>query len=161
MSDLICDTSPLQYLHQVGLLHIVPALGTGVIVPQAVKQEIETGLEHGVNLPKLEELDWLETRIPQTAAAVPLVSDLGPGEVQVLMLTLELAGAVAVLDDKLARNVAEMLELPMTGTLGLLLDAKRADLIPAVEPVLDQLEALQFRLASDTRAAVLRLAGEG
>ena len=160
MSDLICDTSPLQYLHQVGLLHILPALADGVIVPQAVQQEIEIGLKRGVNLPKLEELDWLEVRLPQTAAAVPLISDLGPGEVQVLMLALELPGAIAVLDDGLARSVAEMLDLPMTGTLGLLLDAKRANLVPTVGPVLDQLEALRFRLASDTRATVLKMAGE-
>jgi predicted nucleic acid-binding protein len=147
-------------LHQVGLLDILPTLADGVIVPQAVQQEIEIGLKRGVNLPKLEELDWLEVRLPQTAAAVPLISDLGPGEVQVLMLALELPGAIAVLDDGLARSVAEMLDLPITGTLGLLLDAKRANLVPTVGPVLDQLEALRFRLASDTRATVLKMAGE-
>ena len=76
------------------------------------------------------------------------------------MLALENKEAVAVLDDGLARRVAEMLEIQLTGTLGLLLDAKKANLIPAIKPVLDQLEALRFRLADDTRVAVLRLAGE-
>jgi predicted nucleic acid-binding protein len=41
-----------------------------------------------------------------------------------------------------------------------LLDAKRAGLIPKVTPLLDQLDALRFRLAPHTRAAVLKLAGE-
>jgi len=59
-----------------------------------------------------------------------------------------------------ARQVAETLRLPVTGTLGLLLDAKRRNLIPAVRPLLEQLDALGFRLASHTRAAVLKLAGE-
>jgi len=67
---------------------------------------------------------------------------------------------VVVLDDALARRVAETLGLNVTGTLGLLLDAKRASLIPAVGPLLDQLEALRFRLAPHTCAAVLKLAGE-
>ncbi|MBI5649278.1 MAG: DUF3368 domain-containing protein [Chloroflexi bacterium] len=48
----------------------------------------------------------------------------------------------------------------MTGTLGLLIDAKRAGLIPAVTPYLDRLVALRFRVAPPTRAAVLKLADE-
>jgi predicted nucleic acid-binding protein len=76
------------------------------------------------------------------------------------MLALESAGAVAVLDDRLARRFAETLQIQVTGTVGLLLDAKRAGLIPAVAPLLDRLQDLRFRLASHTRQAVLRLAGE-
>jgi predicted nucleic acid-binding protein len=76
------------------------------------------------------------------------------------MLALESRKAVVVLDDALARRVAEALGLRLTGTLGLLLDAKRAGLIPAVGPLLDQLQALRFRVAPHTRAAVLKLAGE-
>ena len=48
----------------------------------------------------------------------------------------------------------------MTGTLGILLDAKRAGLIDAVAPLLDALQQLRFRLSSSTRADVLKLAGE-
>jgi len=88
------------------------------------------------------------------------VADLGPGETEVLMLALESPDAIVVLDDGLARHMAEMLHLPLTGTLGLLLDAKRAGLIPAVGSVLAQLQALRFRLAPHTRAAVLAMAGE-
>ena len=64
------------------------------------------------------------------------------------------------MDDGLARRVAETLGIRLTGTLGLLLDAKRAGLVQALTPFLDQLQALGFRLASHTRAAVRRLAGE-
>jgi predicted nucleic acid-binding protein len=76
------------------------------------------------------------------------------------MLALELPEAIVVLDDALARRVAETLNIRLTGTLGLLLDAKKAGLIPSVRPVLDQLQALRFRLAPHTRLAILRLAGE-
>jgi hypothetical protein len=43
---------------------------------------------------------------------------------------------------------------------GLLLDGKRAGVISAVGPFSSQLEALHFRVAPHTRAAVLKLAGE-
>ncbi len=102
MPRVICDTSPIQYLHQLELLHILPALTEGVIVPPAVVDELATGRALGVNLPDLSELGWVSVRPPDSAAALPLVTDLGPGETQVLMLALELPEAVAVLDDALA-----------------------------------------------------------
>lgn len=158
MPEVICDTSPLQYLHQLALLHILPALTDGVIIPPAVVDELVIGRDLGVDLPDPSELDWLTVCRPASAAALPLITDLGPGETEVLMLALELPQAVAVLDDALARQVAETLNL--RGTLGLLIDAKRAGLISAVGPLLDQLQALHFRVAVHTRMAVLKLAGE-
>jgi predicted nucleic acid-binding protein len=158
--DVICDTSPLQYLYQLDLLHILPALSKRVIVPPAVVQELALGRAQGVSLPDVTRLDWVSVRRPTSEPALPLVTDLGPGETQVLMLALESRDAIVVLDDALARQVAEMLDIRLTGTLGLLLDAKRANLVPTVAPLLDRLQDLRFRLAPHTRAAVLKLAGE-
>jgi len=124
LPDVICDTSPLQYLHQLNLLRILPALAERVIVPPAVTKELEAGHRLGVSLPDVMALDWITVRQPTSEAALPLVTDLGPGETEVLMLALESPEAVAVLDDALARRVAETLGLRLTGTLGLLLDAK-------------------------------------
>ena len=161
MLDVICDTSPIQYLHQLELLHIIPKLANQVFVPAAVFEEIRVGHSLGVNLPKLEELDWVTTRRPISELALPLVGNLGPGETEVLMLALETREAVAVLDDGPAREIAETLDLLYTGTLGLLLDAKKAGLVPAVRPLLEKLQSLRFRLTPRTYSAVLRLAGEG
>ena len=160
MPDVICNTTPFQYIHQLELLHILHALTGGVIVPPAVVDELAEGRALGVNLPDLRALDWVSVRRPGSEVAVPLVTNLGRGETETLMLALESREATVVLDDALARRVAEALGLHFTGTLGLLLDAKRAGLIPAVGPLLDQLQALRFRVALHTRAAVLKLAGE-
>jgi predicted nucleic acid-binding protein len=160
LRDIICNTSPLQYLHQLDLLHVLRTLAGRVIVPPAVMHELGEGRALGVNLPDLSREEWLLVRRPVSQQAVALVSNLGPGETEVLMLGLESRNAVVVLDDALARRVAEALGLSLTGTLGLLLDAKRAGLIQAVGPLLDQLQALRFRVAPYTREAVLRLAGE-
>jgi hypothetical protein len=160
LPEVICNTSPIQYLHQLDLLHILRALTGGVIVPPAVVDELGEGRALGVNLPDLTTLGWVTVRRPVSEVALPLVTNLGPGEAEALMLALELREAVVVLDDALARRVAETLGLNVTGTLGLLLDAKRAGLITAVGPLLDQLEALRFRVAPHTRTAVLKLAGE-
>jgi len=158
--DIICDTSPIQYLYQLNLLHILPVLAKSVCVPPAVVRELDAGRALGIALPDLLQLDWVTVRQPVSAAALPLINDLGPGETEVLMLALESRESVAVLDDNLARRLANSLDLHYTGTLGLLLDAKHAGLISTVAPLLEQLQALRFHLASHTRIAVLKLAGE-
>lgn len=160
MPEVICNTSPLQYLHQISQLRLLPALARRVVVPTAVAEEIATGRARGVNLPDLSALDWVEVRRPSSAPVLPLVTDLGPGETAVLALAIESSDAIVVLDDAVARRVAESLHLKLTGTLGVLLSARRAGLIAAVAPMLDKLDALRFRISPHTRAAVLRLAGE-
>ncbi len=160
MPNVICNTSPLQYLHQLDQLHLLPALVKQVIVPQAVTEEIAAGKEQGINLPNPAALEWVMIQRPASAPALPLITDLGPGETEVLMLALELPDALVILDDGLARRVAEMCGLRLTGTLGLLIDAKRAGLISAVRPLLDQLQALRFFISTETRHAVLKMVGE-
>jgi predicted nucleic acid-binding protein len=160
LPEVVCDTSSLQYLYQLDLLEVLPALATRVLVPPAVRDELAVGHSLGIRVPAVEELSWVTIRRPVSFQAIPLIHDLGPGEIEVLLLALESPGAIAVLDDALARRVAGVLKIPLTGTLGLLLDAKKAKLIPAVAPLLEALVALRFRISPSTRAAVLKLAGE-
>lgn len=116
------------------MLNLLPQLAGSVLVPPAVAQEIMVGRRAGVSLPELTSLVWLEVRHPQRKQEGQWLSDLGPGEAEVLMLGLELDQSIVVLDDALARRVAEALGLKLTGTLGILLDAKRAGYIAAVGP---------------------------
>lgn len=160
MPEVISNTSPLQYLHQLDLLHLLPALAGRIVVAPAVQEELAAGQSLGISLPDLERLDWVTIRRPVSRTAAPLIYDLGSGEAETLMLALESPGSVAILDDALARRVAEVLEISFMGTLGVLLDAKQAGLVPEVRPLLDGLQALRFRLSAQTRSAVLRRAGE-
>lgn len=159
MAELVCDTSPLKCLHQLGLLGILPDLSSGVLVPPAVVAEIAVGRGLGIDLPDLATQHWITIRAPVGLAPILPSLNLGRGELAVLALAMECADAVAV-DDRLARQAALSLGLRLTGTLGLLLDAKRAGLVPAVEPSLDRIQALGFRVSTRTRTAVLKLAGE-
>ena len=51
MADVICNTSPIQYLHQVGSLTSIPALVGPVLIPPAVNAELAVGRSLGLNLP--------------------------------------------------------------------------------------------------------------
>jgi predicted nucleic acid-binding protein len=161
LREIVCNTSPIQYLHQLGLLHILKALAGQVIIPPAVVDELAMGHRLGIDLPDLKVLEWVKVRRPASAPVLPLVTYLEPGETEVLaLLALETPDAVVVLDDALARQTAEVLKIRLTGTLGLLLDAKRKGLIPMVASFLTKLHALGFRIAPHTRTVVLKLAEE-
>ena len=95
-------------------------------------------------------LNWVTIQRPVGEAALPLIADLGAGETEVLMLALEIPDAVVILDDGLARQVAETRGIRYTGTLGILLDAKRKGLESNLTMRLDQLQAVRFRVAPHT-----------
>ncbi|MEX0803857.1 MAG: DUF3368 domain-containing protein [Candidatus Binatia bacterium] len=160
MPEIICNTSPLQYLHQLNVLHVLRELVQTITVPPAVQQELETGHRLGLDLPDLQTFDWVIMRPPSSSIVLSLVTDLGSGEREVLALALETPDSVCILDDSLARQVAKTLQLRFTGTLGILIDAKSRGIISAVAPFLDQLQSFGFRLAPQTRAAVLKLVSE-
>ena len=160
MPVVICNTSPIQYLYQIDLLELLPALAGQVYVPEAVVAELEEGRRRNVILPVLEDLSWLIVRPVRDRTLLPLVTHLGDGEKEVLALGLETQDALLLLDDRDARRYARTLELEITGTLGLLLRAKERGILDAVQPVLDRLQALRFRLNVRMREMVLKRAGE-
>ena len=160
MPVVICNTSPIQYLYQADMMELLPALTGQVYVPEAVVAELEEGRRRNVLLPTLEDLSWLIVRPVRDQTLLPLVTHLGDGEKEVLALGLETQDALLLLDDRDARRYAQTLELEISGTLGLLLRAKERGILDAVRPVLNRLQALQFRLNARTRQMVLKRAGE-
>lgn len=75
-------------------------------------------------------------------------------------LAMETANSIAVLDDRDARRVARQLGIALTGTLGLLVDAKQRSLISTAAPLLDELERHNFHMSAGIRNAVLNAARE-
>ncbi|MGA2936559.1 MAG: DUF3368 domain-containing protein [Syntrophobacteraceae bacterium] len=160
MPDVICNTSPIQYLYQANFLHILHELYGLIAIPVGVFTELDAGRISGISLPDVKSLSWLSVRYVREQTLLQMVSGLGAGEKQVLALALENPGSLAILDDLMARRYASFLGIRFTGTLGILLKAKEKRLLQAVAPVLGQLEALHFRLDPKTPDAVLKLAKE-
>jgi len=156
----VCDTSPLQYLHQLGVVEVLAELYAAVLAPAAVRDELAAGRAMGVSLPELEVHPWISVRTADPQALPPLPVPLGRGEREALALAVQTPSAVLLVDDRQARRCAEFLGLRLSGTLGVLLKARNRGLIARLGPVLDALDGLGFRLGQATRRKLLALAAE-
>ena len=159
MAIVIADTSPLQYLFQVGLIDLLEGLFAAVQVPEAVRDELRVGRSLGFDVPDPAEFPWMLVRPTQPVPAVDRF-ELGAGERAALTLALESHDSLVVLDDGAARAAAKQLGLSTTGTLGLLPLGKEHRLVAAVAPVIARLEQHGFRITEAVRRHILQLAGE-
>ena len=156
----VVNASPLILLANVDHLSLLDALCADMVVPAAVAREIRAG-------PRKDAAQrWLEgegqSRVRRLEGIDPIVAawDLGAGESAVLTWARRNPGYEAILDDRAARDCATTLGLPVRGTLGVVLLARREGLIPRVEPVFQQLLGAGLRIAPDVLDMALKLAGE-
>lgn len=84
-----------------------------------------------------------------------LRKELGAGETAAIVLAKKLNADLVILDDIAARNVAVNLDLPVSGTLGVLAAAFRKGYLPSLESAVDELEKCGFRMSVTIRAAIL------
>ncbi|MGH7184172.1 MAG: DUF3368 domain-containing protein [Nitrospiraceae bacterium] len=157
---VICDTSPLFYLHRLSHLSLLQKLYRRILVPEAVVAELLAGRDQGEDVPALTLYDWIEVHRVRTQNILPLISDLGSGESEVLTLALEEPGSLVILDDRYAREIAVARSIRLTGTAGILVKAKHDGYLPAVKPLLDELERLGFHLSKIVRRSILACAQE-
>ncbi|HMO26661.1 MAG TPA: DUF3368 domain-containing protein [Tepidisphaeraceae bacterium] len=163
MSAWIVNASPLILLGKIDRLDLLQAIASQLIVPAAVALEVRAGPAHDRARTWLEAQRSVGPRIEANVTVPPEVVawDLGAGESAVIGLALARPGCVCVLDDRAARHCAAVFELPVIGTLGVLVKAKRAGLISELRPMLDQLTNAGSLLSDAVVARALALAGEG
>ncbi len=160
MSELLAaDAGPLIALARIEGLVWLPVLFERVLVADSVVAEClaePEREEHGAIRQAFAE-GWLR-RV--THRPVPSFHEgLGAGESETLHCAIE-RGCRVLLDDRLARRVALQLGLPVVGTLGVLIAAKRRGIVHRVRPNLQRLRASGYFLSDVLLAEALRLAGE-
>lgn len=154
------NTSPLIYLSRSGLLDLLKSESQRVVVPQAVADEVFAWPTADAAQQALKSLNWLEVVPPEPITATVLAWDLGMGESAVLAYGQAHAGVTLVLDDLAARRCAAAMGVPVRGTLGLVLRAKKAGALPSARMALDALQHAGMYLSEAVRKVVLREVGE-
>ncbi|MFL6291759.1 MAG: DUF3368 domain-containing protein [Thermoanaerobaculia bacterium] len=160
MAEVISNTSPLLYLYRVQAIDLLPTMFGEAWTPSAVVQELRAGREKGYDVPEPSTYPWLRVVDPRAIPSEWLASDLGPGELAALSLALENPERIILVDDALARRIAQTAGLTVWGTLRVLLEGKSRGLLERIAPLIDQLEQAGMRISSLIRLRVLALAGE-
>jgi hypothetical protein len=148
---VLCDSSSLIALEQIGRLGLLQSLFEELLITPAVAKEVSGSVRL---------FSWLLVTEPPELASRVLQRTLGPGESETIALAVEMRPDFVILDDKAARRVATGLGLPVIGTVGILLKAREKGLIPALRPLLDRLREASFHISPSLLRAALLAAGE-
>ena len=150
-SDIfIIDTSGLILLNKIDELELLNRMSQKVFITSTIRAEF------GMPLP-----EWIMTADPDNQHYQDILQiDLDEGEASAIAVSLELEDSILILDDLKSRKAADRLKLRYSGTLGLILGAKKVGIIKSVKPVLDKIRSTNFRFSDELLDTVLKEAGE-
>jgi predicted nucleic acid-binding protein len=147
---IISDTSCLILLDEIDELHLLRKLFGQVIITQIV------AAEYGNELP-----DWVIVQNPADRKnQLVLETTLDKGEASSISLALEKENCLLIIDELRGRKLAKQIGLTITGTLGVLAQAKQNGHILALKPLLDKVKLTDFQLSEQLIQQTLKEVGE-
>jgi hypothetical protein len=161
---VVSNTSPISNLAIIEKLDLLRVQFQKILIPEAVDRElkalsnpraraaVESALTQG----------WLEVRAVGPFPLPKLLSlNLHEGESEAIALAVEVNASRVLLDEREARAAALVLNLKITGVLGVLLRAKQQGDIVILGLVIEQLrKEAHFFVAPDLERHLLESAGE-
>jgi predicted nucleic acid-binding protein len=157
---IVADASPLIGLASAGALDLLRELFGSVTITRLVKDEVAGRGER----PGARELDaalragWL--RVAPTPMETWAFERIDAGEASTIALAARHPGALVLMDDAQGRACAAAAGFEVLDVPGVLLAAKRAGLVAAVQPIVTRLARFGFTLSDEARSALLRAANE-
>lgn len=161
MRKVVVNTTPLIALSHVGQLDILRKLYGEIIIPEAVYKELSAKTESICKRMVDESLDWIRVdKIKNQMAKSMYRTQLHDGEVEVMILSKEISADVVIIDDANAKKHAKYLDLPVTGTLGVLIKAKKEGYVGELKPILHQMMENGIYISQGLIALCLEQVGE-
>ena len=147
---VIADTSCFILLDKIDSLSLLQAVYQSVYTTPQIANEFGKALPSWVIIETVAEQGILKE----------LERELDAGEASALALSEQFDDVVVVLDDWMARRVAEKMGISYTGTFGVMAKAKRMGIISSVKPLLEKVRHTNFRFSEQLFEATLIAAGE-
>lgn len=156
---VVVNSTPLVAFWAIGRLDILRLLFGEIVIPPAVREEF-LSIEKELRRQTLRDERWIRVVKLENPNRTGAFSNLDEGEAEVLALAEELDASLVLIDERKARRYAERLELPLSGTLGVILLAKEEGIVTAVSPLLKAIQKAGLYLHEDLIAQVLKIASE-
>ena len=147
---IISDTSCLILLDKIGELDLLRKLFGQITITPEISAEFKKTLP-----------DWflIEEPVNKTYQKI-LEASIDKGEASAIAFALEKANCLLIIDDAKGRKYAEQLGIKMTGTLGVIIDAKLSGHLPSIKPVLEKIKKTDFRISPDLEKKALEKSQE-
>lgn len=156
---VVLNNTPLIAFWVLGRLDILRDLFGEVLIPSAVEAEF-LAVEETVRRKALQQAPWIKTTALSHPRRAVAYAELDQGEAEVLALAEEQDARLVILDERKGRRYAIRMEIPLTGSLGVLLLAREAGLIDSVAACIRKLQEAGLFLSPELIAQVLEFAGE-
>jgi len=158
---IVSNTTPLSELAKIDRLDLLQILFTRILIPSAVYTELTTGNHPATTA--IPAATWIETRVVNQAERIEQLLQtpgLDRGECAAIALAEELNADRLLMDERVGRRLAQQLGLPVIGTIGILLLAKRLGILNEITPLLNDLIDQGKWMSSTFYRQVLQMADE-
>jgi uncharacterized protein len=151
---VVSDTSPLTALLMVGEAGLLSRLFGEVIIPEEVRDELARS--HS-SLPA-----WIRVEAVKNSAETARLSKIvDKGEAEAIELAKELHADRLLIDERIGRRLAMQEGVQVIGLLGVIILARRQQMIPSARALLQRLEQESgMYLSADIRNQALQTVGE-
>jgi predicted nucleic acid-binding protein len=156
----IVNASPLILLTKIGRIDLLQAEGVDVVVPIPVVQEVSCLDPSDPVVRAIHDAGWDVVTVPGPVPPSVIQWKLDPGEESVLTLAIGSPDCEVVIDDLAGRKCAEAHGIPLIGTLGVVILAKRVGRITAARPVIGELRQAGLYVSDAVIANALKQVNE-
>lgn len=147
---ILSDTSCLILLEKIGELDLLYQVFGEIIITQ------EVAGEYGLTLP-----NWITIQNPVNQKYQTILeASVDKGEASAIALAVELVDCLLIIDDLKGRNLANAIGIKITGTFGVIIEAKLSGKINSVKPLLLKIKQTDFRLSANLEEQILIKANE-
>lgn len=159
VGPVILNNTPLVAFWSLRKLSLLRDLFGEVVIPPAVASEF-LAVEYISRQKALVQAPWIRVVSLVSPQQARVYVGLDQGEAEVLALALLQSARLVIMDERKGRRYARRLDLPLTGTMGVLLLAKERGLISAVSPSITYLQQSGLYFDEALIDQVLEMAGE-
>lgn len=155
--EIIINTGPIIALvAALGDLHVLQKLYRRVLVPLEVCQEIERGGNDGYAMPEFQAAYWLLKWHEPLKIFNFIRNSLDLGEAAVIQLALNENIKTVCIDEAIGRRVARLNGLALTGSVGVLIRAKKEGFIDSISEAIECMKARNIWLSDRVVQFALR-----
>ncbi|MCB0197491.1 MAG: DUF3368 domain-containing protein [Anaerolineae bacterium] len=160
--EIVINTGPIIALvAALGELTILKDLYNRVLVPYEVAQEILVGGSKQFAIPQFTQANWLQIWAVPLEISPFLSNSLDLGEASVIQLAINEKVNTVCIDEAAGRRVARLNNLSLTGSVGILLRAKREGHSFSMETAIQRMQDQGVWLSNTVINFALAQSGEG